>query len=315
MTSAIHASSNSFSRLASASTSARISLVVPSFNSAATIARTLESLRLQDYPALELFLVDGGSTDATLEIARPYLPLFKWWVSEPDRGQTEALNKGFRRASGDVFGWLCADDELAPGALRTVGRLFADHPEASVLTGGCLRKFADGTVVRTEPGPRTLERISYHNGMEQPSTFWRATLHRAAGELDEDMHLAFDWAWWNRLKLAGARLITTPEVLSHYYFSPTNKTSTGGTRVAKEMYQVIKKFGPLRGRLADIYFFLYSRFDLHGCYDNPPTPTRLRRWCFRRVLKLLRVAFGEELIYSYNWNFASKQQRNLCWYK
>lgn len=293
----------------------RISLVVPSFDSAATIERTLESLRAQQYPNLEVFWIDGGSTDGTLERVRPYLTMFEWWVSEPDRGQAHALNKGFQLASGEIFGWLCSDDELAPGALQKVSRLFAEHPEANLLTGGCLRKFSDGTVIRTEPEPRALDRVSYFNGLEQPSTYWKASLHRIAGELDENLHLAFDWAWWNRLKLAGGRLFTTPEVLSYYYFSATNKTSTGGTRVAKEMYRVIKQFGPLRGYLADIYLFLYRQFDLHGCYDTPPTPTRVRRWLFRRTLRLLRTAFGQELIYSYNWNFASKQQRNLCWYK
>jgi hypothetical protein len=196
-----------------------------------------------------------------------------------------------------------------------VAKLFESHPEANLTTGGCLRKFTDSTVIRTEPGPRVLERIGYFNGIEQPSTFWRAALHRAAGELDEDLPLAFDWAWWNRLKKAGARLVTTPEVLSYYYFSSTNKTSTGGRRVAGEMYRVIKQFGPLNGYLADIYWLLYKHFDLHGCYDQPPLHTRARRWTFHRTLKLLVTLFGRELIYSYNWNFASKQERNLCWYK
>lgn len=295
----------------------RFSLVVPSFNSAATIARTLRSLQSQNYPNLELIFVDGASRDGTLDRAEPFRPLFQHWISEPDNGQIHALNKGFRLATGDIFGWLCADDELAPGALHAAASLFAAHPDADMITGGCRRKFSDGSEVKTEPEPggRVLERIGYFNGIEQPSTFWKAPLHRRAGELDEHLSLAFDWAWWNRLKQAGARLVTTPEVLSHYYFSEANKTSSGGMRVARQMYWVIKHFGPLRGYLADIYMFLFRRFDLHGCYDNPQTAPPLRRWCFNRTLKLLLKLFGKELIYSYNWNWASKQERGLCWYK
>jgi hypothetical protein len=127
--------------------------------------------------------------------------------------------------------------------------------------------------------------------------------------------LAFDWAWWNRLKRAGGQLATTPEILSHYYFSDTNKTSTGGMRVARQMYWVIKNFGPLNGRLADIYMFLFRHFDLHGCYDTPSNATPLRKWCYNRTLKILIRLYGKELIYSYNWNWASKQERSIRWYR
>jgi glycosyltransferase involved in cell wall biosynthesis len=292
-----------------------ISLVIPTFNAAATLERTLHSLRIQDYPHLELILMDGGSKDATLEIARQFETAFTHIISEPDRGQANALNKGFQYATGDLWGWICADDELAPGALHHFAELFQANSQADCVTGGCLRRFWDGTDVITEPRPDVMQRISYHNGIEQPSTLWTADLHRRVGGLDESYNFAFDWDLWNRFHRAQAQVITTPTVLSHYYFSDTNKTSTGGNALVAEMYRVIKKFGPARGYLADVYRLLYRQFDLHGCYDTPPTCDRWRSYAYRAVLKVLLKTFGTELIYAYNWNFASKQERDICWFR
>jgi len=291
------------------------SIAVPSLNSAASIERAVRSLLNQNYPSLELLFADGGSTDDTLRIIEPYRPCFQHWIVEPDRGQADALNKAFRRARGDLRGWLCADDELAEGALHRVAALFHQHPEADLLTGGCLRVFADGTRRRTVPGPRILERIGYFNGIEQPSTFWRADLHRRAGELDESLPYAFDWAWWNQLKHAGAYLTSTPETLSRYHFTATNRTSRGGQALARDLYQVVKRFGPLRGRLADIYWMLFRVFDLRGCYDRPRTASPARQLLFRATLTALRASVGKELVRSYNWQFAAKQQRGLCWWR
>ncbi len=293
----------------------KISLIIPSFNAGCTIERTIQSVVKQSYPNLELILVDGASKDGTMSLVEKYASHFARIISEPDHGQANAINKGFRLATGDIFGWLCADDELAPGALDHVAECLGKNPQATLLTGGCGRIFSDGTRVVTEPQPHLWQRIAYQNGIEQPSTFWRASLHKTAGEIDESYHFAFDWDWWNKLKISGAQLITTPQVLSHYYFSDQNKTSTGGNRLVEEMHRVIKKYGPINGYLADIYLFLYRQFDLHGYYDRPPSCGKVRAWCFKNTLKILVKLFGKELIYSYNWNFASKQQRGLCWYK
>ena len=292
-----------------------ISLVIPSYNSAETIERAVRSVLSQRYPRLELFLIDGGSKDETMRRVQPYVASFRKIISESDRGQAHALNKGFALARGDIFGWVCSDDELAPGALTFVAELFKQHPEANLLTGGCRRVFPDGTSVQTRPGSRVLEQVSYRNGFEQPSTFWRSELHHAAGEIPEDFRYAFDHAWWNELKVAGARLITTDHVLSHYHFSDSNKTSTGGRALATEMYRVTKQYGPLGGRLADVYMFLYRHFDLKGYYDYPLPRLSLRRLYFSTARRWLSCVIGSELVASYSWNFASKQERNLCWYK
>ncbi|EKQ67383.1 glycosyl transferase [Leptolyngbyaceae cyanobacterium JSC-12] len=293
----------------------KISIVIPAFNAASTLENSIRSLITQNYPNLELILADGGSQDGTMEIVQTYKSYFSHIISEPDKGQANALNKGFRLATGDIWGWLCADDELAPGALHHFVEIFNTNSNVNLVTGGCRRIFWDGTIVETVPDPNLMQRIAYIDGIEQPSTLWKADLHRAAGELDESYRYAFDWDWWNRLKAAGANLAITNQILSHYYFSETNKTSTGGNALVAEMYRVIKRYGPLRGYLADIYSFLYHNFDLHGCYDQPPTCSKLRSRLRDLSLKVLLKLFGAEFIYCYNWNFASKQERGLCWFK
>jgi glycosyltransferase involved in cell wall biosynthesis len=307
-----------------------ISIVVPCYNAAETIERTIKSLIEQHYPNLELIAIDGASTDDTLIILDRYRHYFTKIISEPDRGQADALNKGFRLATGDIFGWLCADDELTPGSLAYLADLFQARPEIDAISAGCTRIFADGSTYDTIPRADVMQRIGYHNGIEQPSTLWRAKLHRRAGELDESYNYAFDWVWWNQLHRAGANVLEIDRVVSCYYFSDTNKTSTGSRDVVDEMYRVIKNFGPIRGYLADIYLFLYENFDLIGYYDKSPEVSHLD-WClylFKQkhhdkfkiftwlvCLQSLSILFGRDLILGYNWNFASRQERNLCWYR
>jgi glycosyltransferase involved in cell wall biosynthesis len=308
----------------------RISIVIPCYNSAETIERTIRSLVEQHYPNLELIAIDGASTDETTVILNRYRQYFTKIISEPDRGQANALNKGFRLATGDIFGWLCADDELTPGSLVYLANLFQARPEINAISAGCTRVFADGSRHDTAPRADVMQRIGYHNGIEQPSTLWRADLHRRAGELDESYNYAFDWVWWNQLHQAGANVLVVNRVVSCYYFSDTNKTSTGSRNVVDEMYRVIKNFGPIRGYLADIYLFLYKNFDLIGYYDKSPEVDRLD-WCvflFKQkhhnnvkiftwlaCLQSLSILFGRDPILGYNWNFASRQERGLCWYK
>ncbi len=292
----------------------KISLVLPNYNSGDQLARAVESILAQGYPNLELILADAGSTDASRDAIDRYRSHFAVVLSEKDDGQADGLNRGFRRATGDVRGWLCADDELLPGTLHHVNDLFRRNPAADVVTGGCERHFADGTtyVVPARADPWAM--IGVQNGIEQPSTFWRGDLHRRAGELDTSYDLAFDWDLWNRFRLAGGRVLGTDRPLSRYHFSATNKSGNAGRRHAAESFRVVRRYGPLLGGLAYVFRFLYRHFDLHGCYDNPPTCGLLRSHAFIWTLALLRVTIGRRRLYAYNWHFASCQERGLKWW-
>lgn len=294
----------------------RISLVTACLNAADTIERTLRSIEAQRYPALEYIVCDGGSTDGTLQILDRYRHIVTRLVSEKDKNVADAINKGFRQATGEIFAYLNADDCLEAGALDRVARAFAEEPRADAVTGACRRVFADGTQAITRVPPHFPRLMSMRLDIEQPSTFWRAAIHRRAGELDDSFYLAFDWEWWNRLLAHGARFVVLPDVLSTYHFTEENLTSRGGRRVIDEMYRVTRRYGPAHGRIADVYRFLFRVFDMRGYYDVPfeqlPRPRQL---LFGSTLSLLAKVFGKDAVYAYNWNWASKQVRGLVWYK
>ena len=292
----------------------RISIVIPNYNSGPVLERALLSILEQNYPDLQLIMSDSASTDVSHDIIRKYRDRFDVLLEEKDKGQADGINRGMSYANGDVVGWLCSDDELLPGSLAHVASLFAENPGADVVMGGCERVFADGQRLIVNPDPLAWKRIGMINMVEQSGTFWRAALHRKLGELATDYHLAFDWDLWCRMGRARARLVTTERVLARYYFSDTNKSGNAGRLFEKEAFRILRQFGPLHGGLAYIFRMLYRYFDLKGCYDQPPTCTRVRGYLFILVLVSLRTLFGKRLIYTYNWHFASLQERNLQWW-
>ena len=292
----------------------RISIVIPNYNSALTLDRTLQSLAAQSYFNLQLIFMDSQSTDDSVEIVQRYRPLFDKIIVEKDAGQADGLNRGFRHADGDIFAWLCSDDELTPGALQHVAELFEKNPKADVITGACHLRFPDGTHSLHTPHPDPWSVIAVQNSIQQPSTFWRASLHRKLGDLAPHYNLAFDWDWWIRMRNAGATIVTTPRPLSTYHFSATNKTGTAGRQFRDEAFQILRQYGPRGGDVAYVYRFLYNHFDLKGCYDKPPTCTLLRSHAFISTLAALRLVIGKRLLYLYNWHFASCQERGLKWW-
>jgi glycosyltransferase involved in cell wall biosynthesis len=198
----------------------RISIVTCSYQQARYLEQALRSVLEQDYPWLEYLVLDGGSSDGSLDIIRRYSGQLAWWVSEPDGGQTRALMKGFARASGEILGWLCSDDLLLPGALRTVGRFFSLNPEVQAAYGDALWIDAEGRCLRPKKEmefSRFVLRYD-HNYVPQPSMFWRRSLYEAVGGLDPRFDLAMDADLWERFS-ARAPIAHIPGYLScmrHY---------------------------------------------------------------------------------------------------
>ena len=293
----------------------RFTVVVPHLNSGAALERGLASLRAQQGVELQIILVDGGSTDESRDTIQRHRDAIDVLIVEPDEGYADALNKGFARADGDVFGWLPADDELLPGALAAAAEVFAAHPDCDVVTGACERVFEDGTRLLVPPDPRAWEKIQVQDVIEQTATFWRRELHARVAPLD---HKRFpyiaDWDLWVRMSEAGARLRTTDRLLSRYHFSAHNQTSRAGRRFVEEAFRLLRLRGPLGGSLAYVYRFLYHQFDLKGCYDRPPTCAPARARLFVWVLRTLKLTFGQRFINMYNWHFAACQERGLKWW-
>ena len=184
----------------------RISIITPSYNQVDFIETTLLSVLEQEYPDLEYIVMDGGSTDGTLDILRKYEDRLQW-VSETDRGQAHAINKGLACASGEVTAFLNSDDVYTPGALLSVGRYFVEHPEAQWLTGKCNIIDESGHEMRKSItayknfwlGFRSYGVLQVLNYISQPATFWRRGLLAQVGSLNEDLRFTMDYEYWLRI--------------------------------------------------------------------------------------------------------------------
>lgn len=203
----------------------KISIVTCSYQQARYLDATLRSVIEQGYGNLEYIVVDGGSQDGSAEVIRRHEAALAWWVSEPDRGQTDALIKGFRRASGDIQGWLCSDDLLLPGALEAVARFFTAHPEVDAVYGDSVWIDDTGDFLRCK---REIDFDRFvllfdHNYIPQPSMFWRRTLFDRVGGLDPRFDLAMDNDLWERFSRHG-RIAHLPSYLSCMRYYAAQKT-------------------------------------------------------------------------------------------
>ncbi|HYR58738.1 MAG TPA: glycosyltransferase family 2 protein [Chthoniobacteraceae bacterium] len=202
----------------------KVSLVTVSFNAAPTIEETIRSVLGQQGVELEYIVVDGASGDGTAEIIRRYGPRLAWWVSEPDRGQADALNKAFARATGDVLGFLNADDLLMPGSLHAVCERFAAEPDAEIVYGGVEWIDFEGNALGSHLGDISnlddildIYRVWWgERQWVQPEVFFRRTLKQRVGNFDERYHLAFDYDFWVRCFLAGAKVARLPSPLVRF---------------------------------------------------------------------------------------------------
>ena len=183
----------------------KISVVVPSFNQARYLELTLRSILDQDYPGLELIVIDGGSRDESAEIIRRYENRIQFWCSEPDGGQTQGILKGMTHATGEILCFLNSDDLFEPGALEEAGAFFATHPEVDVVFGDALWIDAEGNALRRQkeiPFNRFLWLYTY-NYIPGMSTFWRRSIYDRAGGFDPAYQLAFDADLWIRFSELG----------------------------------------------------------------------------------------------------------------
>jgi hypothetical protein len=180
----------------------RITLITPALNSAHYIEQTIRSVIYQGYPNLEYSIVDGGSTDGTVEIIRKYEKHLSWWVSEPDNGMYDALNKGFARSSGEIMGWISATDMLHQGSLKVVSSVLQKFPQVEWITGRPTGFNEQGMTVWVGSLPR-FSQIRFLAGanryIQQESTFWKRGLwERAGGHVDASRRNASDFELWVR---------------------------------------------------------------------------------------------------------------------
>ena len=170
-----------------------VSIVTPSFNQAQFLEQTIQSVLGQDYPRLEYIIVDGASTDGSVDIIHRYADRLAWWVSEKDAGQAEAINKGFHRARGEIVAWLNSDDYYLPGAISVAVEAFHQNPEVGLVSGNVLAVDDTGrrlNVIRYDDWG--LPDLMCFKIIGQPSVFMRRSVLEQAGFLDTTYHLLLD---------------------------------------------------------------------------------------------------------------------------
>lgn len=233
-----------------------ISIVTPSFNQADFIVEALESVRLQNADNYEHLVMDGMSTDGTVDLLRKHTAKRQHknivWISEKDTGQSEALNKGFRRAKGEIIGWLNSDDRYRPDCFEYVVQAFAENPDVDVFYGDYLTVDAVGKVLKIR---REIEFsafvLLYHRVLYIPTTatFFRRRVFDEDNWLDETLQYAMDLEFFIRLSDLGYRFKHIPQLLADFRMQPNSKTCSYPDRQRMEHRKVILAAAPIFRRL------------------------------------------------------------------
>lgn len=237
-------------------------IVTPSYNTGRHVGAAVDSVLDQDYAPVDYVVMDGGSTDGTVDVLKSFGPRLTW-VSERDRGQADAINRGFARTRGDVLGWLNSDDAYAPGALRAAGEFLAAHPDVAMIYGDA--DFIDaagnriGRCAHVEPVFRRRRLIHYSDFIVQPAAFFRRSAFEAVGGLDPSLNWAMDYDLWLKFAAAGFKVAYLPRVLANYRWLGDSKSAAGGWGRLREVDAVARRHGARRTPA----FFRLEKVNLH----------------------------------------------------
>lgn len=224
----------------------KISVITPSYNQAGFIEETIKSVLVQNYPNLEYIIIDGGSTDGTVDIIEKYAENLFYYISEKDKGQADAINKGFKIATGDIICWLNSDDIFEPNAFKNVIEAFNNNHSDFIYGDGWL--FGQGIrlhnkYAKVKPGIVTEHILKYCDPLHQPSTFWTRAVLDEVGFLDENLHYVLDWEFFIRISQK-FQLTYVPFPFSGYRIHQDCKTESGNLKRSNEIIQTIQKYAP-----------------------------------------------------------------------
>lgn len=263
-----------------------ISIVTPSYNQGDFLEETIQSVLEQNYPKLEYIIIDGGSTDGSVDIIKKYSKYLSYWVSEKDGGQTNALNKGFKKASGEIVAWLNSDDCYLPGTLETIGTIFKENSDIELVFGNKLSIDKDGKVFRDERHTRFsfTALIVMGSILSQCASFWRRNLFEKFGYLDETLNFAMDYEFYCRIG-AYVRAKHIKKYLAKFRWHEKSKSMTIHDVCLEEHNRIRSKYleAVCRG-----YPEILVKYAMHGyrgfCYTIQGDGTYVLRGILRRCL-------------------------------
>lgn len=234
----------------------KVSIVTPSYNQGQFIEHTIKSVLDQNYLEIEHIVFDSESTDNTIEILEKYTPFLRW-ISEKDKGQTDAVNKGILATDGEIIGWLNSDDIYYPNAIARVTSYFETHPDIDVIYGMADHINLEGYAFESYPTERwNFERLKEICFICQPASFFRRRLVEKYGLLDESLNYCMDYDYWLRLGRSGVRFAYLEEKLAGSRLYPGNKTLSARVAVHREINDVLKK---LLGQVPERWLLGYAQ--------------------------------------------------------
>ncbi len=224
----------------------KVSIITPSYNQGAFIGATIESVLAQTYPNIEYILIDGGSTDETMAVVAQYRDRIDIVVHERDRGQSDAINKGFRLATGELVGWLNSDDLLYPDCVARIVQLYQQHPDGTIFYGATNDWIdADGQITghRFLPIPDRSFLLNQCADIVQQGSFYVARQVHDVGYLDDTIHYCMDLDLWLRLLSRGPIYYDNGPAMAAFRRWEASKTSTGGRRFLRDIRQTLRRHG------------------------------------------------------------------------